>query len=111
MHYTVDGGAEKPKKGREATRRLATAGDHSLPPLGLERQRREMFFFWSPGARDTQKKLEPHQACLVGAGATEERQPLLKVLPRAGGLGRVVRNIMASPLLLLSSLLPASLFG
>lgn len=44
MHYTVDGGAEKPKKGREATRRLATAGDHSLPPLGLERQRREMFF-------------------------------------------------------------------
>lgn len=67
MHYTVDGGAEKSNKGKG----LATAGDHTTPTSG--EAKKGNVFFWSPGARDTQKKLEPHQACLVGAGATEER--------------------------------------
>lgn len=82
-----------------------------LTPLGLERQRKEMVFFWSPRARVTQKKLELHGACLVRSGATEERPPLLKVLPQAGGLRREGRNTMASSLFLPSRLLPASLFG
>lgn len=86
---------------------------------GEERRKENVFgfffclfvFIWSPGDRVTQKKMETHQSYQVGSGATEERQPLIKVLPQAGDLGRMVRNIMTSSLLLLSSFLPASPFG
>ena len=57
-----------------------------------------------------QKKLEPQWAYLMGAGGTEERQTLLKVLLQAGEWRRVIK-ILASSFLLLFNPLLASPFG
>ena len=71
MHYTVDGVAERTNRGKAGQPEISNSG-RPLPPLRLERQREEMVFP-EPGARVTQKKLEPQRAYLVGARATEER--------------------------------------
>lgn len=49
-----------------------------------------------PKPRDDSHWEEAQQVCLVGAEATQERQPLLKMPPLAGGWGRMVRNKLAS---------------
>lgn len=109
MHYTVDWGAEKPNRWKGGNPEISNSRRPG-PLLGLERQGDEPVFSESRDHSGPQKKLEPQWAYLMGAGATEERQPLLKVPLQAGEWRRVIK-ILASSFLLLFNPLRASPFG
>lgn len=64
MHYVVDGGAEKPNKGKVGSPENRNSRRPLTPPR-TGKAKKGNVFFWSPGARVTQKQLELHGACLV----------------------------------------------